>query len=1425
MNNEELQRLVFETLGACSWEYDLAAERIVYSDEFFALVGYTAGEIEIDRAWVADNIHPEDMAPWRNAFISSIKGQSRYFDCELRFLHKDGHYVWIQTRGIVTERDDDGRALRIVGMVFDISERKTAKESELRYRLLLDNIPDALSLKDREGRYLYINRRFEDWLGKPSHQIYGQTAEEIFHPETRTLDQLREHERKVWEEGETVSMERQFPLTDDGQVRHAVITKFPIFDESGGILAIGTTNTDVTERYLAREAMRESEERYRLLFESAPAVLVESDWSKGKALIDGLHAEGVSDIGQYLRDHPELLRRRDQVIEVIDANREALRVFQVGTVDEFIETMSGELSEEQRRSTIEDLVNFAAGERRSRVQTRSFRKNGEEFPIVREVEMYGRDADDWSRMLVTLRETSAEEALRENENRLRQLFDLAPAVLAESDWSAGKALVEELQNRGVTDLKKYLVDHPDLTRRRDQIMRLTSVNQEALRIYKADSAEILIAHIAGEMNEIQRLGMIEDLVNFAEGKRRSSVVCRTFRVNGEEFPILAETEFYGTDPDDWTRVMLTIRDTSAEEAVRLSEQRFRQLFELAPVVLAESDWTRGRLLVDELRIKGVDDLRQYLLDNPGMIRRRSDVMTLLSVNQEAVEMYRANDEDALRAFLETELTPEQHASLIEDLVNFAEGRQRSSVRTWTRRVDGDEFPIIRESEIQGSDPGNWSRVLITIRDDSTTEALRLNEQRYRDLFESAPAVLCETDWSDGKALIDRLRAEGVADPKQYLLDHPQLIQRQDQVMKVLTANHEALQIYRAESESQLIEYAAGELNEFQRRSLIEELCNFASGQRRSIIESHNWRLDGEEFPVVRVGEIHGADPEDWSQVLLSVRDTSAEETVRLSEERYRRLFESAPAVLGESDWSAAKKLVDDLRARGVEDIKKYLIENPDVATRRKDFMQLKDVNQEALRIFRVDSKENLINFLNRPLQPSVRLGIIEDLATFVGGERRSTLRTWVPSATGDRIPIVRVSEIYSSNLEDWSRVLISIRDISKEEAVRMSEIRFRRLFESAPAALYESDWSKGKKLVDGLIEQGVGDVRQYLIDHPELIRRRDDVHTILNANDEAIEMFRSTGKESHIRFVEGELIEDQRLALIEVLDTFTAGKRRSRYRTRTVRETGEIFPIVRNCELISSDRDDWSLVLVSIQDLSIEEEAAHQLEAYQEELRLLAGKISSAEESERRRISSELHDGTIQNLVLARIHLANLKNSLETAATRGLADSINQLLETSLKETRSLIFEISPPVLYELGLEPAVEWLAEHYKKRTGVGVRITSDQRDTRLGEEMNIVIFQTARELLVNVAKHARAQSVSIDWRHLQDRVVLSIEDDGIGFDIESPRVKLATEGGFGLFAIRERLKLMGASIDIQSSSKGTRVTVTAPAEAGEAASAAAV
>jgi PAS domain S-box-containing protein len=232
---------------------------------------------------------------------------------------------------------------------------------------------------------------------------------------------------------------------------------------------------------------------------------------------------------------------------------------------------------------------------------------------------------------------------------------------------------------------------------------------------------------------------------------------------------------------------------------------------------------------------------------------------------------------------------------------------------------------------------------------------------------------------------------------------------------------------------------------------------------------------------------------------------------------------------------------------------------------------------------------------------------------------------------------------------------------------------------------------------------------------------------------------------------------------------------------------------------------------ITATDITEHKRTEARLHDYQQQLRRLASEISLAEEKERRRIASELHDGAIQNMALAKIKLGEFEKSLEPKRHGSTLDEIRELLELSIHDARSLIFELSPPVLYELGLEAAVEWLGEQFQARYGVSCHVTADEGRAPLDVNMEVILFQVLRELLVNVVKHANSTRVDIALRRLGHGVSLEVCDNGIGFDAAAV-VSSSGSGGFGLFNIRERLRLLGANFEIESG-KGTRITVTAP------------
>jgi signal transduction histidine kinase len=162
----------------------------------------------------------------------------------------------------------------------------------------------------------------------------------------------------------------------------------------------------------------------------------------------------------------------------------------------------------------------------------------------------------------------------------------------------------------------------------------------------------------------------------------------------------------------------------------------------------------------------------------------------------------------------------------------------------------------------------------------------------------------------------------------------------------------------------------------------------------------------------------------------------------------------------------------------------------------------------------------------------------------------------------------------------------------------------------------------------------------------------------------------------------------------------------------------------------------------------------------------------------------------------------------------GSLDEVRQLIDESLQQTRSLVFQLSPPVLYELGLEQAIEWLAEQMQQRHGLHTEFHRDRDPKPLDEEVSIVLFQAVRELLLNVAKHAQATCAAVTIARENGSVRVTVDDDGIGFHPDDALSLAGGPRGFGLFNIRERLELLGGRLEIASSpERGTSAVVTAP------------
>lgn len=366
-------------------------------------------------------------------------------------------------------------------------------------------------------------------------------------------------------------------------------------------------------------------------------------------------------------------------------------------------------------------------------------------------------------------------------------------------------------------------------------------------------------------------------------------------------------------------------------------------------------------------------------------------------------------------------------------------------------------------------------------------------------------------------------------------------------------------------------------------------------------------------------------------------------------------------------------------------------------------------------------------------------------------------------------------------------LLALIRDITDrkraEEELRESEQKFRTLFESSHDALLMID------------ENGIFD-----------------------CNRKALEMYGLSSKEDTIGRSPGEFSPawqpDGRNSIEGAIENYQAALEKGSCFFEWIHCRQDGTNIITEVLLNRLELDGKKVIQALIWDIGERKRAEERIRRYQESLRTLALDLSLVQERERRRIAIDLHDHIGQNLAFSKMKLGALRESVRGTSLYDPLEEVYALVVQTIEDTRSLVFELSPPVLYELGLEAGVEWLVERIQSEYGISVECEHDRVTKPLDEEMRIVLFQIVRELLLNVAKHAQAGKVKVTILRERGQIRLAVEDNGIGFNPSSVGMAKGEKTGFGLFSIRERMNYLGGEIWIDSAAKlGTRVMLQVP------------
>ena len=343
-----------------------------------------------------------------------------------------------------------------------------------------------------------------------------------------------------------------------------------------------------------------------------------------------------------------------------------------------------------------------------------------------------------------------------------------------------------------------------------------------------------------------------------------------------------------------------------------------------------------------------------------------------------------------------------------------------------------------------------------------------------------------------------------------------------------------------------------------------------------------------------------------------------------------------------------------------------------------------------------------------------------------------------------------------------------------EAALRESEERYRELFENAKDAIYVHDLKGIYIKINRAAEELSGYSREEIVGHN----------------------FTEFIAPEHVKYVRGSFC------------TKLAQQGETSYEVDVLARDGRRVPVEVSSRAIYENG-----VLVGVQGMARD---ITERKLAQDALQVFSRQLIEAQEDERRRISRELHDQIGQILTAVKMNLHTIQQFCRTNEAGTYVKDNIEAVDEALRLVRDLSVDLRPPVLDHLGLVIALRWYADRYSKRTGLNVEVNVNLLDPneRFSRELETACFRIAQEALSNIARHAQASEIEVRLAKAKDVLLLTVRDDGVGFDFAGLRKRATRIATLGLVSMQERAYAAGGTIDIRSEvSRGTEIRFTVP------------
>jgi PAS domain S-box-containing protein len=358
------------------WEADAATFQFSFvSDQAERILGYPRERWLSEPTFWKDHIHPDDRDR-AVPFCQRATADGRDHDFEYRMLAADGRVVWL--RDLVTVVVEGGRVTRRRGVMVDITARKHAETALREQAGLLDLTHDTVFVRDMTDVITYWNRAAEEFYGWTAEEAVGKVSHRLMQTIFPvSMEQIRAEllETGRWE-GELVH-------TKAGGSQAVVASRWSLqHDEHGQPRAILETNNDVTIRKQAEANLRESEQRYRYVFDATGVSIWEEDFSEVKRAIDDLRSGGIRDLRDYMATHPDFVAQAVTMVKVVDVNDMSVRLFGARTKEELLGSLDKVLAPESQPAFVEALIAIAEGRRSYEAETVVRTLQGERLTVL-----------------------------------------------------------------------------------------------------------------------------------------------------------------------------------------------------------------------------------------------------------------------------------------------------------------------------------------------------------------------------------------------------------------------------------------------------------------------------------------------------------------------------------------------------------------------------------------------------------------------------------------------------------------------------------------------------------------------------------------------------------------------------------------------------------------------------------------------------------------------------------------------------------------------------------------------------------------------------------------------------------------------------------------------------------------------------------